>query len=116
MRIAHDILTVVLLVLYFGIALRLLTKKKRVISTIELTLAQLARMSLLLIYLNGLILSMNMRIPVSHDHHYMSLIPAGVMLIFQFLPKKFKHELGMIGYAIMFILMGISIIVIATTT
>jgi len=116
MREAHIVLTVILLILYFGIAFRLFTKKKRVIGTMELTLAQFARMSLLLTYLNGLILSMNMRVPVSREHHYVSLIPAGVMLIFQFLPKTQKHKLGLTGYAIMFILMGISVIIIATTT
>ena len=115
MKIAHDVLTIILLVLYFGIAIRLFTKKKRTIGSIELTMAQFARMALLLTYLNGLILSMNMKIHVSRDHHYVSLIPAGVMFIFQFMPKKYKHQLGMFGYAIMFLLMGISIIIIATT-
>ena len=116
MRTAHVVLTVILLALYFGIALRLLTKKKRAIGSMELTMAQFARVTLLLTYLNGLIISMNMKIPVARDHHYVSLIPAGVMLVFQFLPKNRKHELGMAGYAIMFLLMGISVIIIATTT
>ena len=116
MRTAHVVLTVILLIIYFGIALRLLSKKKRVIGSTELTMAQFARMALLLTYLNGLILSMNMKLPVAANHHYVSLIPASVMLVFQFLPKKHKHGLGMIGYAIMFILMGISVIIIAATT
>lgn len=116
MRTAHLVLTIILLLLYFGIALRLLTKKKRTIGTTELTMAQFARLALLLTYLNGLILSMNLKIPVAREHHYVSLIPAGIMLVFQFLPKKHKHGLGMIGYAIMFLLMGVAVVIIATTT
>ena len=113
MRAIHPIIAVILMVLYFGISLRLFIKKKQQIEPIDLTLAQLARIALLFIYLNGLVLSMNMKIPVNREHHYASLIPAAVMFVFQFLPKKVKHKLGIKGYAIMFLLMGIAVIIIA---
>jgi len=112
-RTLHPILAVILIAGYLYLGLRFLRKKERYLTTLEVTLSQVVRISLLLIYLTGLLMSMNMGLRVAKIHHYASLIPVAVIFIFQFLPQLLKKDIGIKGAAWMFLSMFLTVIVIA---
>ncbi len=109
--VVHPLLTVLLIVTYGFLAYRLLTRKK--VSPTDSTLAQVARISLLLTYLSGLVLSMNYGRYVHPWHHYASILPVGVIFVFQFLPGAFKKGVTIQNYALMFLFMLLTVIIIS---
>ncbi|NIA30659.1 MAG: hypothetical protein GWP06_12205 [Actinobacteria bacterium] len=115
-RILHPIVAVILIAGYLYLGLRLLRKKEHHFTTLEVTLSQVVRISLLLAYLTGLLMSMNLGLRVAKIHHYASLIPVAVIFIFQFLPQLLRREIGIKGAAWMFLAMFVAVLVIAVTS
>jgi len=109
--LAHPILTLILIFSYGFLAFRLFTRKE--LAPIDSTLAQVARISLLLTYLTGLVLSVNLRHNVHPWHHYASILPVGVIFVFQFLPGAFKKGITIKSYALMFLSMLITVLIIS---
>ena len=114
-RLTHPILAVILIAGYAAMAWRLFTRKSGEFDVLDVTLAQVARIGLLLTYLTGLILSMNFNRFVHKSHHYTSLIPVAVMFVFQILPRMLNKSLGVKGYAWMLALMFVTVAVISFT-
>ena len=114
-KICHPILTVILIVSYSLLAIRLFPKGKTDLGPMEIALAQVARFSLLLTYLTGLILSMNFKFDIAKIHHYASMIPVAVIFFFQFLPGALKKSVSIRGYAFMFSSMLFAVILISVT-
>lgn len=112
-RILHPIIAVILIGGYLYLGLQLLRKKERHLTTLEATLAQVVRISLLLAYLTGLLMSMNLGLRVPLIHHYASLIPVVIIFLFQFLPQLLKKDIGLKGAAWMFLSMLFAVIIIA---
>ncbi len=109
----HPIIAIILIGGYLYLGLRLLRKKESHLTTLETTLAQVVRISLLLAYLTGLMMSMNLGLRVPAIHHYVSLIPVVIIFFFQFLPQYLKKDIGIKGAAWMFLAMFLTVIVIA---
>jgi hypothetical protein len=112
---AHHVLAIVLLVLYALLSYRLWTKSEEELTSLESTLIQTARLLLLVIYLTGAILSINMGVHVARIHHWVSLTPVLILFFFQFLPGLLRKGPGTRFYAIMFLLMALTIIAISIT-
>ncbi|HPI72413.1 MAG TPA: hypothetical protein PK843_18040 [bacterium] len=89
------------------------TRKKTAFSAFYRTLAQTGRLILLWEYLNGFILFNSYRLPVSGWHHYASLLPVAVILIFQVLPGLFDYELDEKGMRQMWLAMLITVATIS---
>ena len=115
LRIGHPVLAALLLVLYFLLSYRFFKKGDGNPQPTEVTLAQAARIFLLLIYLTGLIMNMNLKIHVYRNHHYASILPVFVIFIFQFLPGLFGKQLDNKGNAMMFLSMLVAILIISIT-
>jgi len=115
LKIGHPVLAALLLVLYFLLSYRFFKKGDGNPRLTEVTLAQAARIFLLLIYLTGLIMSMNLKIHVYRNHHYASILPVFVIFIFQFLPGLFGKQLDNKGNAMMFLSMLVAILIISIT-
>lgn len=110
LRTVHPILAIFLIAAYAYLALQFFRKKSAPPSTLEITLAQTVRILLLFTYLTGLVMTMNFNLRVDNMHHYLSLLPVLVMLIFQFVPK-FTDNLTI--YAWLFLAMLISVLIIS---
>ena len=115
LKIGHPVLAALLLVLYFLLSYRFFKKGDGNPQPPEVTLAQAARIFLLLIYLTGLIMNMNLKIHVHLNHHYASILPVFVIFIFQFLPGLFGKQLDNKGNAMMFLSMLVAILIISIT-
>lgn len=112
-RTLHPIIAVILIAGYLYLGWRFLRKKENHLTTIEATLAQVVRISFLLAYLTGLLMSMNLGLRVPVIHHYASLIPVVIIFFFQFLPQLLKKDIGIKGAGWMFLSMLFAVIVIA---
>jgi len=112
-RTLHPIIAVILIAGYLYLGWRFLRKKENHLTTIEATLAQVVRISFLLAYLTGLLMSMNLGLRVPVIHHYASLIPVVIIFFFQFLPQLLKKDIGIKGAGWMFLTMLFAVIVIA---
>ena len=115
-RSAHPVLAIILLFGYGFLTVQLFRRKQENLFPIDRFVTQVVRVSLLLTYLTGLIMSMNLHIWVYKWHHYASLVPVAVMFLFQFLPQFLQKEINVRGYAIMFLAMLISVIFISITS
>jgi hypothetical protein len=113
MRQIHPIIAALLLISYTLLAWRWWTLKETKLSPLYRTLAHTSRFLLLVLYMDGLLLSNVFRLPVSEWHHYSSLLPVLVMLVFQVLPGLFKYELDNKGKSWMWITMLVSMVVIS---
>ena len=82
----HAVLTVLLIFLYVSIIIRLFRSKAETPTAADRTMGHVARLSLLLLYITGLLMSVQFNIFVSPVHHYTSLLPILVILLFQFVP------------------------------
>ncbi len=112
---AHALLAVILLVLYVLLSFRLWKKSEEELTSLEMTLIQAARMLLLVMYLTGAVLSINMGVHVARIHHWVSLVPVVILFFFQFLPGLLKNNPGTRFYAVMFLLMALAIVAISIT-
>ena len=115
-RTAHPVLAIVLLLGYGFLVVQFFKRRKQKLLPIDRFVTQLMRISLLLAYFTGLIMSMNMRIEVHKWHHYAGLAPVAVLFIFQFLPQILQKEVNFKGYSFMFLAMFISIVFISLTS
>ena len=115
LTVLHPILTVLAFGIYAGLYIRFVRKPDPRLSALEITLAHLARFSLLGLYLTGLLLSMNFHKPVHEWHHYASLIPVGVLFIFQFLPGMKNQNPTIKQVKWMFLFLALSMILISMT-
>lgn len=115
-RSAHPILAIILFVGYGYLAFQLFRRKQEKLFPIDHFVTQFVRITFLLAYLSGLILSMNLHVWVHKWHHYTSLAPVAVMFIFQFLPQLLQKEINVRGYAFMFLAMFISVVIISFTS
>jgi hypothetical protein len=106
-KTAHPLFSLVLFFLYLALAVRL--KRQNDLRPLDTALAQAARLLLLLIYLTGLIMSMNLGIRVASWHHYASLLPVFVLLIFQVLPSLFGRGVHIQNAVWMFAAMAVAI-------
>ncbi len=110
---AHPILAVILLLLYLYLGIQFYRKRNGNVDALELTVAQFIRIPFWLVYLTGLLMSMNARLSVENLHHYASLIPVVVLFAFQLLPSLLKKEVSIKNYAVMFFVMFFAVIVIS---
>lgn len=115
-RSAHPILTILLLVIYALLAWRWWTLQDQKLGPWFKTLYHIARFLLLLLYMNGLLLFMLMRLPVPDWHHYTSLLPVVVIFIFQFLPSVLRRPISSRGQSYMCLAMLVSLILIALSS
>ncbi len=112
-KTAHPVLSGILFLIYFALFLRL--RKQNDLKPLDTALAQGARLLLLLVYLTGLIMTMNLGIWVRSWHHYASLLPVGVLLIFQVLPNLFNRAMTVKNAIWMFAAMGVAVLIISFT-
>lgn len=112
----HPILAALLFFGYFLLAIRFLDKKKKKANALDKSLAQIVRFVLLLLYLTGLLMSMNLHIYVGNFHHYLSLLPVLILFAFQFMPSVFKKDVTIKDYAWMFVSMVIIILLVALSS
>jgi hypothetical protein len=110
-KTAHPLFSLVLFFLYLALAVRL--KRQNDLKPLDTALAQAARLLLLLIYLTGLIMSMNLGIWVPSRHHYASLLPVFILLIFQVLPSFFGRGVNIQNAVWMFASMAAAIVIIS---
>jgi hypothetical protein len=115
-RSAHPILTILLLCLYAALAWRWWTLQDEKLSPWFKTLQHIARFLLLLLYMNGLLLYMLMRLPIPDWHHYTSLLPVAVIFIFQFLPSVLRRPISSRGQSYMCMAMLVSLILISLSS
>lgn len=113
MRWLHIISAGLLIVIYGLLACRWGTRKQPASSAFYRTLSHTGRLILLWEYLNGFILFNSYRLPVSDRHHYASLLPVAVILIFQLLPGLFNYELDEKGMRQMWLAMLITVVIIS---
>ena len=116
LRSAHPVFAIVLLVGYGFLAVRLFLQKSENLGPIDRLLSQVVRISLLVVYLSGLVMSMNLGLWASKFHHYASLLPVVVMFIFQFVPQFLQKQTSLRGYAIFFLGMFLSILIISLSS
>ncbi|MBN1540860.1 hypothetical protein JW992_01860 [candidate division KSB1 bacterium] len=109
----HAVLAGAALVFYFFLGIRLVRRKEERITPGETVVAQAARISMLLLYLSGLILSFNLQRPVAFAHHLASLLPVAVLFAFQFLPALLKKQLSVRATGWMFLCQFIAFVVIS---
>jgi hypothetical protein len=115
-RSAHPILTILLLFLYAVLAWRWWTLQDQKLSPWFKTLHHITRFLLLLMYMNGLLLYMLMRLPIPDWHHYASLLPVAVIFIFQFLPSVLRRPITSRGQSFMCLAMLVSLVLIAISS
>jgi uncharacterized membrane protein YwzB len=115
-RSAHPVLTILLVLLYAVLAWRWWTLQEQKLSPWFKTLHHTARLLLLLLYMDGLMLFMLMRLPVSDWHHYVSLLPVVVIFIFQFLPGVLRRPITARGQSLMCLAMMVSLIIIGLSS
>jgi hypothetical protein len=113
LQVAHLVLSILLIAVYGFLATWLFRQKGEEISPMVVTLSQLARLTLLLTYMSGLVLTMNFGRKAATWHHYASLTPIIVIFFFQFLPQAIQKPLSPKGYALMFFAMLLTIVLIA---
>ncbi len=109
----HPILTILLLVIYAFLAWRWWTLKEKRPSVLMRTLAHVSRFFLLLLYLDGFMLTNYQRLPVGEYHHLAALLPVLVIFFFQFLPSLLKKPLTAKKQGLMWMAMFVCIIIIA---
>ena len=111
--IAHKVLSYFLIAAYVFLAIRFYIRRRKKFEPMDATLSQTVRISLLLVYLSGLLLSMNYGNYVERLHHYSSLLPVAIMLISQIVFRFIRSEMNSLGYAIMTAIMAIVILYIS---
>lgn len=110
----HCILPVVLVLGYAVLAVRLLRAGPREPAFFEKFLAQIVRFSLLLQFVTGIVLSLNMHVWVSPWHHWACLVPILVLVVYQVI--RMTHQISLKNYARVFLIMCISIVMISLTS
>jgi len=114
---SHAAATVVLVLGY--IYLLLMFRRKEDSSPVTLgenIVAYLVRFVLLLLYVSGLILTTSIGRPVHRVHHYVSLLPVAVLLLFQLLPAFKREKRSFRQYSWLFLALAISVIITALTS
>jgi hypothetical protein len=92
------------------------TLQDKKLSPLFKTLHHGARFLLLLLYMDGLLLFMMMRLPIPDWHHYVSLLPVVVIFIFQFLPSALRRPITSRGQSYMCMAMLVSLVLIALSS
>ena len=113
LQVGHPLLAGAALLFTLILSLRLLRRSKERITPAETVLAQAARVAMLLLYLSGLVMSYNLKMPVAFAHHLASLLPVLVLLIFQFLPSLRKTELSIRWNGWMFVGLFVAYLIIS---
>ena len=111
----HPVLAAAALVFYLILGVRLLRSSKEQLTPGETVLAQAARISMLLIYLSGLVLSYNLHLHVASGHHIASLLPVAVLFGFQFLPGLFNRQISLKAAGWMFLCLFFAFLIISGT-
>lgn len=99
---AHGILTLVLMTLYLYFAIRFFRLKTDEVSALDQFLVQVARYTLLLIFISGLLMNMVLGTFVSKAHHIISLIPAVLVVGVKYLPLLRRKDNTVKTYAWLF--------------
>ena len=113
---AHSILTVVLFLLYLFLAYRFFNKKNGEVTGADRLLAQIARYSLLLIYVTGILMYVSMGIVVSRVHLVVSLLPAILMVGIRYIPSIAGEKNKMKVYGWVLLVLGFLMIVMGLTS
>ncbi len=111
----HAVLAILLIFLYIAIIIRLFRGKAETATAGERAMGHVARLSLLLLYVTGLLMSVQFNIFVSPVHHYASLLPILVILLFQFIPALRGQGDSPRAQAYTFIAMLIAVSLIAAS-
>ncbi len=112
--ILHRWLPFILVPGYFWLFSRLKTNKNQ-LEPLEVAVAQGVRILLLVMYMTGLVMSINLKRPVSESHHLLSLAPVVVFFVFQFLPQLLKRQITTRTLAFMFLALLLSVVTISIT-
>jgi hypothetical protein len=102
---AHGILTLVLMALYLVLAIRFFRSKTHEASLLDQFLVQIARYTLLLIFISGLILNMLSGAFVSKAHHIISIVPALLVVGIKYLPQLRRKANTIRTYAWLFVIL-----------
>lgn len=108
----HRLLPFILSAGYIWLFFRLRKNRKQP-EPLDVAVAQGVRVLLLMMYLTGLIMSMNLKMPVANSHHMLSLAPVVVFFIFQFLPQLLKRQISARTLGIMFLTLLVSVVLIS---
>jgi hypothetical protein len=114
-KIAHPVLVLILIAGYAFLIYRFRKSSSEHMQPIEITIAQVVRFALLLVYFTGLFMSVNYRMFVSKTHHYASLAPVLVLAVFQFLPIIRRKEHQPVEYFYFFSALLVTVAVISLT-
>jgi len=108
----HSYLTILLLVLYLYLAVHFFRSKDNV-SALDRFLVQVARYSLLLVYIAGLVLNITLNKFVSQTHHILSIVPAVLVVGVKYLPYITRKPNTLKTYAWVFSLLVVLLVALA---
>ena len=116
LRSVHPVIAIALLIGYGFLSIRLFLQKGETLDPINRFLSQVVRFSLLVAYLSGLVMSMNLGLWAPKFHHYASLFPVVVMFILQFVPQFLQKQISIRAYALFYLGMFVSILIISLSS
>lgn len=109
----HRILAVVLILGYAVLAFRFSRASDRTPAFFEKVLAQIVRFSLLLEFVSGIILSVNLHVWVNKWHHWACILPAIALAVHQL--YRATRTVSLKHYARIFIAMCAAMMIISLT-
>lgn len=114
---SHAVATLVLILGYGYLLLKFRRKADSSPVTIgENVVAYLVRFVLLWLYVSGLILTTSLGRGIHRAHHYLSLLPVAVLLLFQLWPAFRREKRSFRQYSLLFLALAISVIITALTS